>query len=129
MRVITWITADPLHTGHIRLLRRARYIAAEDELIVCISTDKDIQRRKGRSERFVWVDRVADVQAISYVDIVDRQDPDFTKADAIEKYNPDMIVVGSDYDEDWEGANLGVPVTFIPRTPDISSSDICHTKE
>jgi glycerol-3-phosphate cytidylyltransferase len=124
MNVITWITADPIHNGHIRILRKARDIAGDGNVIVCISTNEDIQVRKSRDERFNWADRVADVRAISYVDIIDMQDPSFTKKNAIEKYKPDVILVGDDYDKDWDGAKLGLPVIYVPRTPNISSTDI-----
>ena len=125
MRGITWITADPWHYGHTNLVRRAKEVC--DELIVCVSTSEDIERRKGRKERFPLEKRLEWVKEMRSVDIVGIQDPGFSKADAVSKWNPDAIFVSDEYmDRDWEGKSLGVTVIYLPYTQGVSSTSICE---
>lgn len=126
---ITWICADIIHGGHLSLLRRAKNIVGEDgTLVVCIATDNDIKRRKnGRGERYPLKQRLEWVSDLRSVDRVDIQDPSFTKKDAVAKWKPDVIFVSDEYQKkNWEGAKLGVPVTYLPYTEGVSSTSICQ---
>lgn len=123
---IAWICADIIHGGHLSLLRRAKDMVGPDgTLVVCIATNNDIRRRKGRDERYALKQRWAWVSDLRSVDKVDIQDPIFTKKDAIAKWKPNLIFVSDEYkDKDWEGAKLGVTVSYLPYTQNINSTDL-----
>jgi cytidyltransferase-like protein len=125
--VISWITFDPGHFGHYALCRRAKELAGENgRLVVCVSDDADIFRRKGRHERVPLADRLKAAMDCRWVDAVGVQSPSFTKADAVARWKPDLIAVSEEYRaRDWEGARLGVEVAYLPYTDGISSTALC----
>ena len=130
-RVITYGTFDLLHYGHINLLRRAK--ALGDYLIVAVSTDEFNWNEKQKKCYFSYEKRKQLLEAIRYVDEVL---PEYTweqKIDDIVNNNVDVFVMG----DDWEGKfdflkEEGCEVVYLPRTPEISSSQIkedLHTIE
>jgi glycerol-3-phosphate cytidylyltransferase len=120
MRGICFGAFDPLHIGHIFLFQNAK--AQCDELIVSVSTDDRIFRVKGYKAKFSLFDRMRAIREISCVDLVIPQE---TKTEAIERYKPDIIFVGDDWKgKEWDGANLGVKVVYLPRTEGVSSTDL-----
>ena len=129
-RVITYGTFDLLHKGHIRLLKRAK--ALGDHLTVCVSTD-EFNAEKGKKAYTPYEDRKYILQAIKYVDeVIPETNWDQKINDVIEN-NIDVFVMG----DDWKGKfdflkEEGCEVVYLPRTPEISSSQIkedLHTKE
>ena len=109
-RVITYGTFDLLHYGHINLLRRARQLG--DYLIVGLSTDE-----------FNWNEKL--LEAIRYVDLVIPEENWEQKRSDVKEYHVDTFVMG----DDWEGKfdflrEEGCEVVYLPRTPEISSSQI-----
>jgi len=122
-RGITFGAYDPVHYGHIRLFCNAKLVCAH--LTVCLSTAAYIKKYKNREERLPIGDRMHDVSGVRYVDDVGIQDVGFGKAEAVRKYSPDVILVGSDWTkETFGGEGLGVPVIYLPHTPYISSTAI-----
>lgn len=124
-RVITYGTFDLLHYGHINLLRRAK--AFGDYLIVALSTDEFNWREKKKKCYFSYEQRKQLVEAIRYVDLVIPERNWEQKRSDIREYHIDTFVMG----DDWQGKfdflkEEQVNVIYLPRTPEISSSQIKH---
>lgn len=122
-RVITYGTFDLLHYGHINLLRRAK--ALGDYLIVAVSTDEFNRNAKGKRCYFNYEQRKAMVEAIRYVDLVIPERNWEQKRTDVHQYRIDTFVIG----DDWAGKfdflrEEGVEVIYLPRTPQISSTQI-----
>ena len=124
-RVITYGTFDLLHYGHINLLKRAK--ALGDYLIVVISTDEFNWNEKHKKCYFTYEQRKALVEALRYVDLVIPENSWDQKRTDIHEYHVDTFVMG----DDWKGKfdflrEEGAEVVYLPRTPEISSSQIKH---
>ena len=122
-KVITYGTFDLLHYGHINLLRRARELG--DYLVVVISTDEFNWNEKGKKCYFTYEQRKAMVEAIRYVDRVIPETCWEQKRRDMHDYDIDVFVMG----DDWEGKfdflrEEGVEVVYLPRTPEISTTQI-----
>ena len=122
-RVITYGTFDLLHYGHINLLRRAR--ALGDYLIVALSTDDFNNLQKHKVCYFSYEERRLLLEAIRYVDLVIPEESWEQKREDMHLYKVDTFVMG----DDWVGRfdflkEEGVEVVYLPRTPEISSSQI-----
>ncbi len=122
-RVITYGTFDMLHYGHLNLLRRAK--ALGDYLIVAISTDAFNRNEKGKNCYFNYEQRKAMLEAIRYVDLVIPEENWEQKRTDIHTYHIDTFVMG----DDWKGkfdflTEEGAQVVYLPRTPEISTTQI-----
>ena len=122
-RVITYGTFDLLHYGHINLLRRARNLG--DYLIVALSTDEFNWNEKGKRCYFSYQKRKMLLEAIRYVDLVIPEENWAQQRTDIHNYHVDTFVMG----DDWKGKfdflrEEGVEVVYLPRTPEISSTQI-----
>lgn len=136
MRVLTLGTFDLFHTGHVNLLRRCRWMAGESgTVLVGLNTDSFVERYKGAPPVIAYADRYRVLMACRYVDgVVPNEQPDGSIRDVIGATEPDVIVVGSDWqDRDYhaqigmtadELAARGIRVAYAPYTPDISTSAI-----
>lgn len=129
-KVITYGTFDLFHVGHLNLLRRAKELG--DYLIVAVSSDA-FNAMKGKQCAIPDYERMEIVQAIKYVDKVILEESWEQKISDVQKYDVDIFVMG----DDWKGKfdflkEEGCEVVYLPRTPEISSSQIkedLHTKE
>lgn len=124
-RVITYGTFDLLHYGHINILRRAKELG--DYLIVALSTDEFNWNSKQKKCYFSWEQRKQLLEAVRYVDLVIPEECWEQKVTDCREYHVDTFVIG----DDWEGKfdflkDEGVEVVYLPRTPEISSSQIKH---
>ena len=122
-RVITYGTFDLLHYGHINLLRRAK--AQGDYLIVALSTDEFNWKEKQKRCYFSYEERKMLLESIRYVDLVIPESKWEQKRTDIHEYHVDTFVMG----DDWEGkfdflVEEGAEVIYLPRTPEISSTQI-----
>ena len=122
-KVITYGTFDLLHYGHINILRRARELG--DYLVVAISTDEFNWNEKGKKCYFTYEQRKAMVESIRYVDRVIPETNWQQKRTDVHDYDIDVFVMG----DDWEGKfdflkDEGVEVVYLPRTPEISTTQI-----
>lgn len=130
-RVITYGTYDLLHYGHINLLRRAK--ALGDYLIVVISSDEFNWNEKQKKCYFTYEQRKALVEAVRYVDLVIPEESWDQKRRDMHEYHVDTFVMG----DDWKGKfdflkEEGVEVVYLPRTPEISTTQIkkdLHTED
>ncbi len=122
-KVITYGTFDLLHYGHINLLKRAK--EQGDYLIVAVSTDKFNWEEKQKKCYFSYEIRKQMLEAIRYVDEVIPEENWEQKKTDMHKYQIDTFVMG----DDWVGKfdflkEEGVEVVYLPRTPEISSTQI-----
>lgn len=121
-RVITYGTFDLLHYGHINLLRRAKELG--DYLIVALSTD-EFNLEKGKKSYFSFEKRKQLLESIRYVDLVIAETSWDQKINDVHEFRVNTFVMG----DDWLGKfdfleNEGVEVVYLPRTPEISTSQI-----
>lgn len=122
-RVITYGTFDLLHYGHINLLRRAKQCG--DYLIVALSTDDFNWNQKRKKCYFSFDKRKALLEAIRYVDLVIPEESWDQKVTDVREYHIDTFVMG----DDWKGEfdflqDEGVDVVYLPRTPEVSTTQI-----
>lgn len=124
-RVITYGTFDLLHYGHINLLRRAKELG--DYLIVALSTDEFNWNQKHKKSYFSYEERKELLEAVRYVDLVIPEESWDQKSTDCAEYRADVFVMG----DDWEGEfdflkQNGVEVVYLPRTPEVSTTQIKH---
>ena len=122
-RVITYGTFDLLHYGHINLLKRAK--ALGDYLIVALSTDEFNWVEKHKKCYFPYEVRKQLLEAIRYVDLVIPEESWEQKKTDAKEYHVDVFVIG----DDWTGKfdflkDQGVEVVYLPRTPEVSTTQI-----
>ena len=117
---------DMFHIGHLNILKRAKEQC--EYLIVGVSTDELVREYKNKTTIIPFCDRAEIVNAICYVDEVVPQE-NMEKLKAINKYNVDVVFVGSD----WKGtaqwdeyekqfAEVGCEVEYLDHTDGISST-------
>ena len=122
-RIITYGSFDLLHYGHINLLKRATELG--DYLIVCLSTDEFNEKEKHKKAYFSYDKRKMLLEAIRYVDLVIPEESWEQKVTDMHEYHIDVFVQG----DDWKGKfdylkKEGVEVVYLPRTPEISTTQI-----
>ena len=120
-RVITYGTFDLLHYGHINLLRRAK--ALGDYLIVCLSTD-EFNAIKGKKSFFPYEQRKMLLEAIRYVDLVIPETDWDQKINDVKEYHIDTFVMGNDWEGKFDFLKDYCEVVYLPRTPEISTTQI-----
>ena len=121
-RVITDGTFDLLHYGHINLLRRAKELG--DYLVVVLSTDEFNWNEKQKKCYFSYEDRKKMLEAIRYVDLVVPEENWDQKRSDVQKYNIDTFVMGDDWKGKFDFLKDLCEVVYLPRTPDISTTQI-----
>ena len=122
-RVITYGTFDLLHYGHINLLRRAK--ALGDYLIVAVSTDEFNWTEKHKQAYFSYEQRKQLLESIRYVDLVIPERSWQQKETDVYEYHIDTFVIGDDWYGKFDFLKAeGVEVVYLPRTQEISSSQI-----
>jgi len=110
------MSATLIHHGHIRLLKKASEFG---DVIVGLTTDEEILRKKGYQVELEFTYRKEILEAIKYVHEVVPV-PWLLDESILEKYQIDLLVHGSD------NANL-LPekkIKIFPRTQGVSSTGI-----
>lgn len=121
-RVITYGTYDMLHYGHINLLQRAKQYG--DYLIVALSTD-EFNLGKGKKCYFSYEERKRLLEAVRYVDLVIPEESWEQKRTDVHEYHVDTFVMGDDWAGEFDFLEQeGVEVIYLPRTPEISTTQI-----
>lgn len=123
-RVITYGTFDMLHYGHINLLRRAK--EQGDYLIVALSTDEFNWQEKHKRTYFEFEKRKQLLEAIRYVDLVIPEESWVQKVSDMTVYQVDTFVMGDDWqgEFDYLADQTDVEVIYLPRTPEVSTTQI-----
>lgn len=92
---------DPIHIGHIELMKEARELG--DRLAVIVNNDNWLKKKKG----FVFMnqnERAAIIKAVRYVDEViitnhPENPSDMSVSAELEKFKPDIFANGGDRNE------------------------------
>ena len=121
-RVITYGTFDLLHYGHINLLRRAK--EQGDYLIVALSTDEFNREEKQKKCYFSYEQRKQLLEAIRYVDLVIPEETWEQKIPDVKAHRVDTFVMGDDWEGKFDFLKNHCEVVYLPRTPDISTTQI-----
>ena len=121
-KVITYGTYDLLHYGHINLLRRGR--ALGDYLIVALSTDEFNWNSKQKKCYFTYEQRKQLLEAIRYVDLVIPEKNWEQKKEDVREFKVDVFVMGDDWKGKFDFLKDQCEVIYLPRTPEISTTQI-----
>ena len=125
---------DMFHIGHLNILKHAKKYC--DYLIVGVSTDEVVELNKGKKPIIPFLERIAIVESIKYVDqVVPQERYDIEgKIETTKKYGINVMFVGSDWQgtEKWnkietELRKLGCRVVYLPHTDGISSTILRET--
>ena len=123
-RVITFGTFDVFHVGHVNILTRAHDLG--DHLTVGISTDELNFSKKGRYPVYRQEHRAQIVQSLDCVDEVFYEESLEQKRDYLVEHRADLLVMGEDWRGRFDEFSDVVEVVYLPRTADISTTDIIH---
>ena len=123
-KVITYGTFDLLHYGHINILRRAK--EQGDYLIVALSTDEFNWNEKRKKCYFTYEQRKKLLEAIRYVDLVIPETCWDQKERDVQEFRVDTFVMGDDWEGKFDFLKDYCEVVYLPRTPEISTTQIKH---
>ncbi len=121
-KVITYGTFDLLHYGHVNLLQRAKELG--DYLIVAISTDEFNWNMKNKKCYFSYEERKRLVEAIRYVDLVIPEESWEQKISDVKEFKVDTFVIGDDWEGKFDFLKDYCEGVYLPRTPEISTTQI-----
>lgn len=119
--VITYGTFDLLHIGHILILRRLRELGTR--LVVGVSTD-EFNAVKGKRCMFPYQERAQMVAALRDVDEVFPEHCWEQKRDDVVRFGAAIFGMGDDWVGAFDSLSDLCRVVYLPRTPDVSSSQI-----
>ena len=117
-------TFDILHIGHLRLLSHARSFP-NSHVYVLIDSDRRVRELKGHTRPInSEYERASLLHALKSVDRVDVFDTDQELIDYIKKYEPDLMIKGSDYrDQPIVGSEYCKKIEFFDRLGKYSTTD------
>lgn len=119
--ILTYGTFDLFHIGHLRILERLR--ALGDRLVVGCSTDS-FNELKGKKTIVRFEDRLEILQSCRYVDIAFAENSWSQKREDIVKYQVNVFGMGDDWTGKFDDLSDLCAVTYLPRTPDISTTEL-----
>jgi glycerol-3-phosphate cytidylyltransferase len=120
--VITFGTFDVLHVGHLRILQRSR--ALGDRLVVGVSSDALNFSKKGRNPVFSEDERCELVANLKCVDEVFVEESLELKREYVQRFAADVLVMGDDWAGKFDFLNDICKVSYLPRTPSISTTAV-----
>jgi glycerol-3-phosphate cytidylyltransferase len=115
-RIMVDMSATIVHHGHVRLLKKAKELGT---VVVALTTDKEIETKKGYKPELSYEDRKEIMESISYVDEVVSCNW-LIEEDFLDQHNIDLLVHGDD------NSNIIPPerLVIFPRTEGVSSSEL-----
>lgn len=115
-------TFDILHVGHIRLFEFAKQHG--DYLLVALDTDDRIKKLKGHGRPINKLDiRLEMMLSLKSVDSVTHFSTDEELKDIVFQYQPDVMIVGSDYrDKPVIGSEHAKKLIFFDRIEEYSTT-------
>lgn len=120
-KILTYGTFDTMHWGHINILKRASELG--NYLLVGISSD-EFNKVKGKKSYHNFETRKQMVESIVYVDkAIPEHDWD-QKIKDIRDYDIDVLVMGDDWEGEFDFLKEYCEVIYLPRTKSISSTQI-----
>lgn len=126
--VLTYGTFDLFHYGHYNILKRAADLG--DSLIVGVSSD-EMCFKKGKIPFLSQDKRMEIISSLKFVDNVILEKDMHQKVSDVIKYDVNIFLLGDDYkdifpkmSEYTELLNLNCEIVFLPRTPDVSTTEM-----
>lgn len=120
--IITFGTFDVFHVGHLNLLERAAQLG--QRLVVGVSTDALNFSKKGRYPVYAQEERVRIIAALRCVDEVFLEHSLEAKAEYVQEYGADILVMGDDWAGRFDWLSPWCEVTYLQRTPSISTTEV-----
>ena len=120
--VITYGTFDLFHSGHYRLLERAKKLG--DFLIVGVTSDLYDQTRGKLNVQQTLEERIDNVRRTGLADKIIVEAEEGQKIEDIQRYNVDVFAIGSDWTGKFDYIKEYCEVVYLERTKGISSTDI-----
>ena len=121
-KVITYGTFDLFHKGHYNLLKHARELG--DYLIVGVTSEHFDETRGKINVIDDVLTRVQHVRETGFADQIIIEDHVGQKIEDIQRYGVDIFTVGSDWVGSFDYLKQYCRVVYLPRTPEISSTEI-----
>ena len=121
-RVITFGTFDVFHIGHVNILERAK--KEGDYLVVGLSSDELNFSKKQRYPVYPQAQRMKIIESLRFVDEVFIEESLDLKAQYIQQFNADILVMGDDWVGKFDAMKQYCEVKYLPRTPSISTTEI-----
>ena len=122
MCVITFGTFDIFHVGHVNILERAKLHGSH--LIIGVSSDELSKSKKQRYPVYSQEDRMHIVRSLRCSDEVFLEESLEKKAEYIEYFNAEILVMGDDWQGKFDHLNEICDVVYLPRTPSVSTTEI-----
>lgn len=119
--VLTYGTYDLFHIGHVRLLERLSKLG--DRLIVGCSTD-EFNAIKGKTSVMPYLARRDILAACRYVDLVIPESHWEQKPEDIRTHGVSIFAMGDDWAGHFDSLSKLCEVTYLPRTPDVSTTEL-----
>ena len=116
MRILVDMSATLIHHGHVRLLKKAKELGT---VVVALTTDEEVQNKKGYKPELSFEERKEILESIRYVDEV-IPSPWLIDDAFLVKHNIDKLVHGNDNSNRIPEEKL----VIFPRTEGVSSSDM-----
>jgi cytidyltransferase-like protein len=86
---------DPIHKGHIRLLKEAKKLGSK--LVVILNNDEQLKKKKGKTFYPSQSERQEILESIKYVDeVIIDPDTNVTCEEALRLIQPDIYAKGGD---------------------------------
>ena len=123
--VITYGTFDLFHIGHLKLLQRARALGGADgTLTVVVSSDLFNWEEKHKKCAIPDWQRAEIVGVLKCVDKVLFENSWEQKRQDVIDNKIDIFVMGDDWKGKFDFLSDLCQVVYLPRTPDISSTEL-----
>ncbi len=124
-KVITYGTFDFFHTGHLRILERAREIAGATGKLYVGVTGENYDRERGKLNVCEsLMTRIGHIQDSGLADEIFVEEYEGQKIEDIQRYGIDVFVIGSDWTGKYDYLREWCKVIYLPRTKGISSTQI-----
>ena len=120
--VITFGTFDLLHIGHVKFLERAKKYG--DRLIVGVSSDALSFYKKQRYPIYPENERREIIYSLRYVDDVFLEESLELKGEYIKKYKADVLIMGNDWEGEFDIFKELCSVIYLPRTQGVSTTKV-----
>lgn len=121
-KVITYGTFDLFHQGHYNILKRAK--EEGDYLVVGVTGERYDAERGKLSVQDSLATRIANVQKTGFADKIIVEEYLGQKIPDIQKYDIDVLVIGSDWKGKFDHLSKYCEIKYLERTKNISSTQL-----